>query len=261
MTQDNGLAVQTKTCTQCGREQPIDEFRFQHREKGARHPQCNTCFAAYHRQRTAKNRKRDLKRQVDTLATDPGNPASFGVATRSEAVVKSMLVRFGGLERFADDWFKFLKLAHLAGKHHIVQRSFEAMLKLLNLVDVNHENRQKSLDAMTEGELKSFVNELLIERIWGNPEVAVVVLERLGWELKPPTEEVSRKELGTVVRDIQQRLIGLLKIPSGPSPAAELLIESDDDETDEDDEGEWGDEHEFALFAAQESGESGGLSF
>jgi hypothetical protein len=35
----------------------------------------------------------------------------------------------------------------MACKHCIVQRSFEAMLKLLNLVDVNHENRQKSMDS------------------------------------------------------------------------------------------------------------------
>jgi hypothetical protein len=151
-TPDSNLAVQTKTCTQCGKEQPVDEFRLQRREKGIRHPQCNTCFNAYHRQRTAKNRNRDLTQYVQGLATDPGNPASYGVATRTEAVVKTMLTRFGGLEKFADQWFQFLKLANMAGKHHIVQRSFEAMLKLMHVVDTCAGERQKSLDAMNDEE-------------------------------------------------------------------------------------------------------------
>jgi len=121
---DNSLAATEKTCGTCGRTRPIDEFRFRDQARGLRHTTCNTCFAGYHRGYRDTKRRRELKTYVDELATDPSNPRSFGALSRAEVVLRAMLKRFGGLERFADDWFSFIKVAMVAGKHHVVQRSF-----------------------------------------------------------------------------------------------------------------------------------------
>jgi hypothetical protein len=248
---------ETKICSKCGYERPIGRFRFQNKEKGIRHPACNDCQSAYLRERRGSSRKRELKQHLESIATDPSNPATFGAVTRTEAIVKTMLTRFGGLEKFADQWFQFLKLANMAGKHHIVQRSFEAMLRLMHFVDANQAPLHDSLDRMTGEQLDTFIDERMVERLWSRPEAAAVVLEKLGWTLVPPDEEVRRECLGTLVGEIQERLTEMLQRPRGErEPAAQLLLESEEDS--EEVEGCF-DEHEFALFAAQETGESGGF--
>ena len=253
--------IGTKVCRGCGQPKPLDQFRFQRRDQNRRHPRCNECFAAYMRQRTTRLRERAIKGQIEELATDMSNPASFGATTRSEAIVKAMLTRFGGLEKFADEWFRFLRLAHLAGKHHVVQRSFEGMLRLMSVLDTHQNTRSKSLDEMTDRELQAFITQAFVERLWANPEIGVAVLERMGWTLTPPDASKQLAFEGSAVGDVQRRLMGLLRTPCEKKSTATLLLEADEDDGMDQDDDDWLDDREFELLAAQESGESGGLSF
>ncbi len=179
---------------------------------------CNTCWAEYHRRYRDTKRRGELKSYVEELATDPSDPRSFGAKTRTEAVVRAMLTRFGGLERFADDWFQFLKLATMAGKHHVVQRSFEAMLRLLEVVDRSQPDPCHQFDNMSREELGEFMTREFVHRIWREPDIGIVPLEALGFKVEPPEELPPVESLSAVCDAVRQRLPGLFA-PAEPRSA------------------------------------------
>lgn len=217
MNNENAIAVAEKTCGQCGHTRPIEQFRYRDRGKDLRHTSCNQCFARYQRENRAGKRGQDLKHYVTDLATDVTDPQHFGAVTRTEAVLTAMLTRFGGLERFANDWFEFLRLAIAAGKHHVAQRSIEAILRLIELTDRGKEGQEKSADDKTDEELHDYIVHMFVREIWNQPQIAVVVLEELGWKLKPPDELPPETTLETVRENVEQRLPGLFSSVTGAS--------------------------------------------
>jgi hypothetical protein len=201
---ESTIAETTSYCNMCRKWKPIDEFRFRNREKNERHPQCNACLAGYQRGYRDNKRKRQLKKYVDELATDPSDPGSLGAKTRTDAVLKAMLLRFGGLERFADDWFQFLRVAAVAGKHHVLQRSFEALLRLMELADRSQQDSQKREPA-TDEELREFIIRELVHNVWREPDVGIVALEALGFKVEPPDEPLPAESLDAACDVVRQR--------------------------------------------------------
>ena len=206
---ENAIALAEKTCSQCGHTKPIEQFRYRDRGKDLRHTSCNQCFARYQRENRAGKRGQELRSYVTDLATDVTDPQHFGAVTRTEAVLTAMLTRFGGLERFANDWFEFLRLAIAAGKHHVVQRSIEAIIRLIELADRGKEDQEKSTDDMDDEELEESMTKAVVRVIWDHPDAAVVILEELGWRLDPPEEPMEEEAFPSVCENVEQRLPGL----------------------------------------------------
>lgn len=226
---DSTLAATEKTCGTCGRTQPIGEFRFRDQAKGLRHTTCNTCFAGYHRGYRDTKRRRELKTYVDELATDPSNPRSYGALSRAEVVLRAMLKRFGGLERFADDWFSFIRVAIVAGKHHVVQRR-KAMLRLMELVDRNQPNQGDQIRNMREDELREFMTREFVHKIYREPEVGIVPLEVLGFKVERP-DEPPVESLPAVCEAVRQRLPGLFASTGrGPLSVGDLATCEEEEE-------------------------------
>ncbi len=57
--------METKVCTKCGRELPIDQFNFRDKKKGTRRSECKECHSAYMKQKyqDKKNEVQKLKSQ------------------------------------------------------------------------------------------------------------------------------------------------------------------------------------------------------
>jgi len=57
--------METKICTKCGRELPIDQFNFRNKAKGTRRSECKECHTAYMKQKyqEKKNEIQELKSQ------------------------------------------------------------------------------------------------------------------------------------------------------------------------------------------------------
>jgi len=215
---DNALAVTQKTCGTCGRTKPIEEFRFRDQAKGARHSMCNTCWAGYHRDYRTERRNQKLKDYVEKLATDASSPESFGARTRAEAVLRAMLARFGGLERFADDWFEFIVLAGASGKFQVVQRSLEAILRLIEVVDRDEKGQGEHSGHMSVEEMQESLVKSLVTAVWKDPDVGVLVLEELGWKLEPPAETVGADAVRGVCQRVKERKPGLFARRDSESP-------------------------------------------
>lgn len=58
--------METKICSKCGRELPIDQFNFRNKAKGTRRAECKECHTAFMRQKyqEKKNLIQDLKSQL-----------------------------------------------------------------------------------------------------------------------------------------------------------------------------------------------------
>lgn len=207
-TPDTTIAVAEKTCNKCGRSKPVNDFPFRDRANNVRRTECSRCFADYQTEYRAGKRRQELKQYVTDLATDVTDPAHFGAVTRTEAVVTAMLTRFGGLERFADDWYQFMRLAIQAGKHHVVQRSFEALIRLVELTDRGKEGQENSPDQMTDEELDQSIANLMIKQLWKQPEIAAVIIEELGGSVELPAQPCAEEDLETVGENVRQRLPG-----------------------------------------------------
>lgn len=227
---ETAMAVAEKTCTKCGLTKPVADFRVPDKN-GVRHPHCNACLAAYHRNYRAGNRKQKLQDWVQEMATDPANPRNVGARTRTEAVLRAMLSRFGGLDQFSRDWFEFLRLAHMAGKHHVVLRSFEALLRLMETVDATEQAVRAPLESLSDEQLRDRLDQSVIELIWAKPQIGVVVLEELGWKLEPPSEVVSRDAMPALVERVMQRLPGLFA-PTAYEPLPVSALATCEEEED-----------------------------
>ena len=57
--------METKICTKCGRELPIDQFNFRSKAKGTRRSECKECHTAYMRQKYQEKKQeiQELKSQ------------------------------------------------------------------------------------------------------------------------------------------------------------------------------------------------------
>ena len=57
--------METKICTKCGRELPLDQFNFRNKAKGTRRSECKECHTAYMKQKyqEKKNEIQELKSQ------------------------------------------------------------------------------------------------------------------------------------------------------------------------------------------------------
>ena len=186
-TESNTELVTTKTCGSCGLTKPIERFRFKNRAEGRRHSECNVCAASQKNRRLAGKRTRNLTNTVQELAGDSCDPSKYGATTRIEVVVRAMIDRFGGLEQFAEEWTAFLRLAQISGKHHLIQRSFEVLLRLLEVVD-RTKAQQPDFDGMDDEQLEDAMSNHTAQFLWSHPSIAVLLLEEQGWKLEPPSE-------------------------------------------------------------------------
>lgn len=61
-----GYNMETKVCTQCHQELPIEDFHWRNKNKGTRRSECKTCHNSYMARRNAENRKiiQALKQQI-----------------------------------------------------------------------------------------------------------------------------------------------------------------------------------------------------
>lgn len=94
----------TKLCSTCGQRRPIDDFRRRYRGRDDRQGECRDCHNQRARDLRAKKRTRDLRGVAAAM-----NRRSAG--RRAAAFSRAILGRFGGLERFVDDWSRELQLA------------------------------------------------------------------------------------------------------------------------------------------------------
>ncbi len=78
------MSIETKECSKCHEEKPLDEFYWKNKAKGKRNAQCNICIASYNRfayreyngrsRRTARGKIRRLElrtAQLEYLSTHP----------------------------------------------------------------------------------------------------------------------------------------------------------------------------------------------
>ena len=58
--------METKICTKCGRELPIDQFNFRNKAKGTRRSECKECHTSYMKQKyqEKKNEVQAIKAQL-----------------------------------------------------------------------------------------------------------------------------------------------------------------------------------------------------
>jgi hypothetical protein len=108
-----------------------------------------------------------------------------------------------------------MRLAMQAGKHHVVQRSFEAILRLIELLDRDKEGDEKPLDEMDEEELHESMTRTVVRIIFDRPDAGVAILEELGWKLEPPDEPLEEAALPSVCEAVDARLPGLFPTRSG----------------------------------------------
>ena len=148
-------STESKICTSCGIEQPIDVFRHQSRKTGTRHNQCNDCHAAYQRKHNAKKRSKDIR----TFVHQVPRQRTLGALL---ALVANIIKRFGGVDQFAEAWVSELN-ARMESKPGSKANldSFRTISQLMNAADeIRQKERAKADEAINE-----FVTEDDLERV------------------------------------------------------------------------------------------------
>jgi hypothetical protein len=149
--------LEFKTCSDCGIEQPIDHFRFHHRNRGIRHSQCRSCHNDYMRLRSAKKRGKEIAAFVSS-ARRKRNIEQVGT------VVNQMIRRFGGLEQFTAAWKSEIDLQVMSqASSRRVLDSFRTIAHLLVLGDEHRNRHEVKMEDVSDEELERVLRESVAE--------------------------------------------------------------------------------------------------
>ena len=206
MDQDPGtstLTVAERLCNSCGRSKPIQEFRFKNRATGLRHGECNGCAAAQRRGSRTGKRRQEIQKYLEQ-ASDASDPRNYGCTTRTEAIVRAMMMRFGGLDQFVGFWFEFIQHARDSGKEHLVQRSLETMAHFIGATDKN-QSAQRSAGEMPNEQARGLIMEHVVRAIFEDPDLAAQILGELGWRVEPP-EDPTEEPFGPFRQRVEAKI-------------------------------------------------------
>jgi hypothetical protein len=149
--------LETKTCSDCGAELPIDHFRFHHRSKGIRHSQCRSCNNDYMLLRRAKKRGKEIAAFV-SKARRKRNIEQVGT------VVDQMIRRFGGLEQFTAVWKAEIDLQVMSqSSSRRALDSFRTIAHLLVLCDEHRSRHEEKVEDLSDEDLERVLKESLAE--------------------------------------------------------------------------------------------------
>jgi hypothetical protein len=180
------LSDGSKYCRSCGIPKPVGEFRRRSRDGEARLNQCRTCHREAERcRRAVKAAKRDGK-TIDEFAAQ---------AKRAKAApdvgdcLGHLYRRFGGLDGFIKAFYSHYLDTKPGGAGRT--RMFEAIIRLTEL---NSDARDKVRSAKSEDEIQYYTDDELefefqkrvVEFLCSSPDVAVAVVEALGYTVTPP---------------------------------------------------------------------------
>ena len=94
--------------------------------------------------------------------------------------------RFGGLDEFVAAWKCAIDEAAMNGRSYLVVRGFEAIFRLIEAHTQLHESHADLLD---DRDLANQLDQVMTRVIAGNPELAISVCRRLGWQVTPAKDE------------------------------------------------------------------------
>lgn len=123
----------TRTCQQCFRVFPETEFRFRWKGSGERQPQCRLCHNECERLRQAKIRaqrtRKAVTQTVNRLRNDPSDQ-------QVRAICEQMVRAFGGVDRFADAWYRCWQTDAEKGRAKTFAH-IAAVVRLMQWVEAN----------------------------------------------------------------------------------------------------------------------------
>lgn len=152
------MLLPTKTCTSCGRQLPVNQFRLRRAAGPARETRCRDCYNRW--MRDYRRTKRSAAFQAFSAAV-----AREQSVRRIEQLCESMFRRFGGPERFADVWASEIKatLASGGGK----PRAIKAMLAVMELqAFVEGHEPGNPYAQLTDDELREVLRYKLQDSSW-----------------------------------------------------------------------------------------------
>lgn len=172
------LAVEeeVRTCSKCGDERPVREFRLRVAGGTLRHSECAACHRLQMNRRNARLRSQDLKRFCSRLAAETE-------WERANAILNSACRRFGGAGKLAAAFAEEIKLAQQYPESPTRARLLLAYFNLLPIVEQN-KPPAPSLNHLSDEELAC---EMMLTMMKDRPDVVVMMGEALGWTLSPPT--------------------------------------------------------------------------
>ena len=114
-----------KLCTGCGQLRPIDEFRLRRKGGTARECRCRCCHAAD--QRAYRRRRRDKALANFSQQAKWRSDAAF-----LAALSRGMVSRFGGMEKFVDEFVTFV---HRTSHTKVAANCYLAILRLMQVAE------------------------------------------------------------------------------------------------------------------------------
>ena len=109
------------------------------------------------------------------------------------ALVRDVIRRFNGLQRFAACWKQVIDQAVAKKKYSAALRGFNVLNELMiisaQLEKEEVEGRQRIFGGLSLDEMKQARDATVIRLIQGNPEIAIRAAASIGWEVRPPGSE------------------------------------------------------------------------
>lgn len=162
----------------CGEELPVG--RVQRR--------CRKCVRAYMRSRSAKGRRRDLRKLVGAAGRVPDD--GF---VQIRGLVTAMIRRFGGLGSFSQQWaVEISALTKQAPGSPVLVRSMNLLVRLMIIAEES-QPKADQLPLTDEQFAARFRNEV-VTIIQQQTQIVLLLAEELGYEVIPPGPAACQTE-------------------------------------------------------------------
>lgn len=181
-------SMQTKPCGTCSELKPIGEFRRRLSGTEIRHSQCRQCVNQQARMRHLKTRDRQLHAYNQQINTEVQG------LSRMAEVTSGIVNEFSGVEGFVSGWKAVLDRAGDAGKHYLVARGLQTVLKLIDGCNELRDVRPQPVE-LSDQDLHRTMLESVERIVQENPILAVSAARRLGWDVIPPPETLQEENM------------------------------------------------------------------
>ena len=168
-----------KRCSRCFQLKPITEFRFHRRVANLRHTICKECNRLVELDRRRRKRQGRLFHEISDFR-------HANTARAVAAAAHALIVKHGGLRRFAREWWEAVEAAKGEKRTASVLRAYMTIARMVKAAN----ELEPKLDSLSDEALANLKSRAVLDLIRAHPPIAVEAARCLGW-LVIPTESVS----------------------------------------------------------------------
>ena len=175
--------VDTRRCIDCGKEQPLTEYRRRGRGSHLRFNQCRSCHNEAENRRRAKRKVEHEHAEIAQFARHVKNAKTYHTV---ESLCAQMVARFDGIDQFNERWFQQIEATKPGTK-----KKLDSFLAIHNLIVQcsSHQTdggERGEYELLTDEDLERRMDSYVEEFINEQPELAIAAAARIGWTIIPP---------------------------------------------------------------------------